>query len=124
MYIFCHFDEVSAIRWPKIMTFQLPVPKYSLRILLFLPETNEKLHTGLLFTTLISLYPLRNSYPMEAIHAQQSDVSGFFNRSFLFSKTQQEVETYSRYELIEQISEIRAFQSGDTREHNNFLPER
>ena len=23
MYIFCHFDEVSAIRWPKMMTFSI-----------------------------------------------------------------------------------------------------
>ena len=54
MYIFCHFDEVSAIRWPKMMTFS-NVPKCSLRISLFLPEMNEKLHTSLTFTTLLNI---------------------------------------------------------------------
>ena len=51
MYIFCHFDEVSAIRWSKMVTFSITGPKYSLRISLFLPETNDNPHSGLSFTT-------------------------------------------------------------------------
>ena len=77
---------------------------------------------------------LKNSFLMEALHAlaqrnavekdQNMDISGFLQETFLGPKTQQEVETYPRSGLIEQISDIRDFQNGDTREHKDFLAER
>ena len=53
MYIFYHFDEVSAIRWSKMMTFSITSSQIFFANLLFLPETNEKPVTNLLFTPLI-----------------------------------------------------------------------
>ena len=38
-------------------------------------------------------------------------------------QTQQQVETYPRSELTEQISEIREIRNGDSREHKDFLAE-
>ena len=72
---------------------------------------------------------------MEALHAlmlkntvekvKKSDISGFLQQTFLGSKTQQ-METYSRSELTEQIcvSEVREIQNEDTREHKDFLADR
>ena len=47
----CHFHEVSAIGKPKMMTFSITFSQIFLRILLFMPETNEKPRTSLSFTT-------------------------------------------------------------------------
>ena len=52
MYMFCRFDEVLAIRKPKIITSSKPVPKYSLRISFFLLKQNDIPHTGKPLTTL------------------------------------------------------------------------
>ena len=70
---------------------------------------------------------------MEALHAliQKDAVEtvtnqkslAFFNRIFFFSKTQPQMEANSIFEFTEQISEIRDFQNGDTKEHKDFLLE-
>ena len=57
---------------------------------------------------------------MEALHAlvqknAESDICGFLQPTFLGSETQQ-METYPRSELTEQISDIREIQNGSTRE--------
>ena len=57
------------------------------------------------------------------IYLLNLQISGFLQQIFLGFKTQQ-METYPRSELIEQISEIRDFQNGDTREYKDFLTER
>ena len=46
MHMFCRFDEVSAIRKPKIITSSKTGSKYSLRISYFLPKQNDIPHTG------------------------------------------------------------------------------
>ena len=58
---------------------------------------------------------------MEPLHAliQKNAVEKAFS-----SKTQQQLETYPRSELTEQISEIREIQNGDTRKHKDFHAER
>ena len=77
--------------------------------------------------------PLMNSYLMEALHALiqknaaekvNNQTSGFLQQTFLGSKTQPQMQTYSKSEFTECISEIRNLQNGDTREHKDFLAER
>ena len=56
MYISCRFDEVSAIRWSKMTTFSITGSQIFFANFVILPETNENLHTGLSFTTLVFVY--------------------------------------------------------------------
>ena len=42
MYIFCRFDEVSAIRKPKMMTFSITGSQIFFRISLFIPKTRVR----------------------------------------------------------------------------------
>ena len=52
MYIYGHFDDVSAIRKPKIIMFSLTGSQIFLQILLFLPQHKDIPCTGIPLTTL------------------------------------------------------------------------
>ena len=66
---------------------------------------------------------------MEALHAliKKNVIEKVQNQTslaFLASEIQQQIETYHRSELTEQISEIREIQNGDTRAYKDLLAER
>ena len=53
MYIFCRFDEVSAIRKSKIITSSKTGSEIFFADFVFLPKQNDILHAGKLLTTLV-----------------------------------------------------------------------
>ena len=53
MYNFCRFDEVSAIRKPKIIMFSKTGSQILFADLVFLPKRNEIPHNGKPLTTLV-----------------------------------------------------------------------
>ena len=83
----------------------------------------------------ISCYvnPHRNSYLLEALHqliaknartSKTPNISGVFQPTIFSPKTQQQVETYTRFEQIESFPQDGEIQDGDTGSHQNVSPTR
>ena len=63
MYIFCCFDEVSAIRKPKIRTSSITGSQiFFADFLFFLPKQNKIVHTGKLLILMLPMFVHLYSY--------------------------------------------------------------